>query len=156
MSVSTLTGHVNGNGNAIELSNPFCGCWSADDVVDIIDVDGALLLIDVCRSTISAVITSPNVHGDVVSIFTWYSFRQTRNLGRHTPSQFVFDPLTKPLQHLPKSSLPASLLNDWNRNSNTPDDLAYNRRDNKKNGLWFCCHHHYCVIMMIYYFYICI
>lgn len=101
-----LTGQVKGNGNAMALSNPFWG------------------LSDPEFGASSLVITSPKVHGVVVSIFTWYSFRQTLNRGRHIPSHSEFGPVM-PLQHLPESSFPASLSNDISRNSKTPEDSAY-------------------------------
>lgn len=101
-----LTGQVNGNGKAMELSNPFCE-----------------LSVPAFGSS-SVVITSPKVHGDVVSILTWYSLRQTLNRGRHNPSHSEFDE-DIPLQHFPKSSFPASLSNDISRNSKTPEDSAY-------------------------------
>ena len=96
---------MKGNGKAMELSNPF---WE---------------LSDPGFGSSSVVITSPKVHGDVVSIFTWYSLRQTLNRGRHIPSQSEFGPET-PVQHFPKSSFPASLSNDISRNSKTPEELA--------------------------------
>lgn len=106
--LGVLTGQVKGNGKAMELEKPVCG----------VSVAGL--------GPNSAVMTSPKVHGDVVSIFTWYSFRQTLNLGRQTPSQ---SPLGRvfPVQHLPKSFLPALLSNDISLNSNTPVDSAYRK-----------------------------
>jgi hypothetical protein len=66
------------------------------------------------------VTTSPYVHGVVVSIFTWYCFRQTRNLVLQTPEHSpVLDVL--PEQHLPKLSLPYSFTNDFSLSSNTPE-----------------------------------
>lgn len=100
-----LTGQLNWNGTVIECTNPFWG----------VSVSGF--------GPNSSVMKSPKVHGEFGSIFTWYSFRQTRNLGRHTPSHSAFD-VNLPVQHLPISSLPASLSNDIKRNSNIPEQSA--------------------------------
>lgn len=110
-----LTGHVNGKGKAIELEKPVCG----------VSVTGF--------GPNSDVMTSPKVHGELVSILLWYSLRQTRNLGLQTPSQ---SPLGRifPVQHFPKSFFPASLSNDISLNSNTPDDSAYGRIP----SFWLC------------------
>jgi hypothetical protein len=100
-----LTGQVNGKGRAMEFSNPFCGVSEPG------------------FGSSSVVMTSPKVHGEVVSILTWYSLRQTLKRGRHIPSHSEFVP-EMPLQHFPKSSFPASLSNDISRNSKTPEDSA--------------------------------
>lgn len=114
-----LTGHVNGNGKAIEFENPVCG----------VSVTGF--------GPNSEVITSPKVQGEVVSILTWYSLRQTLNLGRQTPSHSTFCNVF-PVQHFPKSFLPASLSNDSSLNSNTPDDSACGRTP----WFWLCFNFH--------------
>lgn len=99
---------MNGNGKAMEFENPFCG----------VSVTGF--------GPNSEVITSPKVQGDVASILAWYSFKQTLNRGLQTPSHSELG-LVFPVQHFPKSSFPASLSNEISRNSNIPDDLAYER-----------------------------
>lgn len=103
-----LTGHVKGNENRIGLSNPSCGESSSG------------------FGPSTDVVTSPKVQGDVASILTRYSLRQTRNRGWHDPRHSVFS-FCCPLQHFPKSSLPASLSKDLNRNSNTPEELPYDK-----------------------------
>lgn len=73
------------------------------------------------------VTTSPYVHGDVVSIFTWYCFRHTRNLVLQTPEHSpVLDAL--PEQHLPRLSLPNSFTKDFSLSSNTPEAFTCKTR----------------------------
>lgn len=75
----------------------------------------------------TGVTTSPYVHGDVVSIFTWYCFRQTRNLVLQTPEHSpVLDAL--PEQHLPRLSLPNSFTKDFSLSSNTPEAFTCKTR----------------------------
>ena len=74
------------------------------------------------------VTTSPYVHGDVVSIFTWYCFRHTRNLVLQTPEHSpVLDAL--PEQHLPRLSLPNSFTKDFSLSSNTPEAFTCKTRE---------------------------
>lgn len=102
-----LTGHVNSNGNLMGLVK--------------LDMETALRL--TTFSPRMGVTTSPYVHADVVSIFTWYCFRQTLNLVLQTPEHSpVLD--TLPEQHLPKLSLPYSFTKDFSLSSNTPEALT--------------------------------
>lgn len=86
----------------------------------------------------SEVMTSPKVHGDVVSILTWYSFRHTRKRGRHGPEHSELGPAGLPVQHFPASSFPASLSKDRSRNSNTPDDSACGNENTLGVVTWWC------------------
>lgn len=94
------TGQVKGNLTAIALAKPLWGSSAGP-------------------GPNSEVITSPNVHGEVASILTWYSLRHTRKRGLQSPSHSKPEGL--PEQHLPVSSFPAWLSKDSNLNSNTPD-----------------------------------
>lgn len=72
----------------------------------------------------TGVTTSPYVHGVVVSIFTWYCFKQTLNLVLQTPEHSpVLEVL--PEQHLPRLSFPYSFTNDFSLNSNTPEAFTW-------------------------------
>lgn len=103
-----LTGHENSNGNLMGL-------------VKLGRAAFALKLTTFSPRT--GVTTSPYVQDDIVSIFAWYCFKQTRNLVLHTPEHSpVLDAL--PEQHLPRLSLPYSFTKDFSLSSNIPEALT--------------------------------
>lgn len=107
--VETLTGHVKSNGNLMGLVK-----------LGIATLGLRLTMF----SPRTGVTTSPYVHGVVVSIFTWYCFKQTLNLVLQTPEHSpVLEVL--PEQHLPRLSFPYSFTNDFNLNSNTPEAFTW-------------------------------